>query len=204
VVYLTNIVRLDGSAYLPELVQRVIQKYSFLKFPTVEEIQKDTQNFAVGKFNGIQINELNVYSDGVIASGRCSTTILRDFVSDLFDMVEKDFGYTESKVLDPELHFESSIVVRSSKDLGVVIAPPQKAMDVIEEALGRFTKHSYQPAGIQFDTDTKASLLRRRTIRFSVERRLGIPFDKNVFYSQAPLRTDDHLDLLGSLESLAN
>lgn len=203
VVYLTNIVRLNGSAYLPELAQRVIQKYAFLKFPTAEEIQKETQTFAVGKFQGVQINELNVYGDGVIVSGRCDTKQLEDFIEDLFDMVEKDFGYTESKILEPEMHFESTIVVRSDRDLSSVITPPQRAVNLIEQVLGRHTQGQYQLAGIHFETDVKGSPTRRRPVRFNLERRLGVPFSKNVFYTQAPLRTEDHFTLLEGLENLA-
>ena len=38
--------------------------------------------------------------------------------------------------------------------------------------------------------------------RFAVERRLNRPFEQNIFYSEAPVKTADHLKLLEMLEKL--
>jgi hypothetical protein len=45
---------------------------------------------------------------------------------------------------------------------------------------------------------------RRRPNRFTLERRIGLPFSANVFFSQAPLKSGDHLALLEALEALAD
>jgi hypothetical protein len=202
-VYLTNIVRSEGNAYLPELAQRVIQKYSFLKFPNADDLQKDTQIFSLGRFRDTQINELSVYGDGVIAAGRCSTKLLQAFLSDLFNFVEVEYGYRQSNILDPETHFESGLLVRSAKDLTSAIAPPKRVTTLINQTLRKNNDAEYLAFGTHFETDVRVPNRRRRPVRFSLERRLGIPFEKNVFYSQAPLETDDHFALLEGIESLA-
>ena len=48
-----------------------------------------------------------------------------------------------------------------------------------------------------------ASQVDVKPVRFSLERRLGIPYNEHVFYSIAPLHTQDHLKLLMDLESLS-
>ncbi|WOH72814.1 hypothetical protein RX330_31805 [Bradyrhizobium sp. NDS-1] len=204
IVYLTNFVRREGSGYLPEIAQRVIQTYSFLKSPSADDLQKDAQTFAMGKFQGIQINELSVYGDGIIVSGRCSTQTLQDFIADLFAMMTKDFGYIETRVLEPEMHYESSLIVRSGKALDSVIAPPQRVTTTIEQTLRAQTRAEYRPIGFNFETDVSGLGTRRRPVRFSLERRLGVPFSKNVFYSQAPITSADHLALLEKLEQIAD
>lgn len=204
IVYLTNLVRREGGGYLPEIAQRVIQNYSFLKFPSADELQKDAQTFAIGKFQGIQINELSVYGDGIIVSGRCSTKTLQDFIVDLFETMANDFGYVQTQVLEPEMHYESSLVVRSDKALDSVIAPPQRVTSMIEQTLGAQTRAEYRPIGINFETDVSGLGTRRRPVRFSLERRLGVPFSKNVFYSQAPISSPDHLSLLQRLEQFVD
>ncbi|WOH55298.1 hypothetical protein [Bradyrhizobium sp. BWC-3-1] len=201
IVYLTNIVRAEGSTYLPELAQLVIQRYSFLKFPNADDLQKDTQAFAVGKFDGVQINELNVYGDGIIVSGRCSTQRLEAFIKDLFDVV-RAVGYSESDIFEPEMYFESSIVVRARTDLAISFGPPPRTTSLIQDALAKQTGANYLPFSTHFETDLHGPKTRRRPVRFTLERRTGTPFDKHVFYSQAPIRTEEHLALLEQIETL--
>lgn len=201
IVYLTNIVRTEGSTYLPELAQLVIQRYSFLKFPNADDLQKDTQAFAVGKFGDVQINELNVYGDGIIVSGRCSTQKLEAFTQDLFDVVQ-GLGYSQSDIFEPEMYFESSVVVRARKDLANSFGPPPRTTSLVQDALTKQTRAKFLPFATHFETDLQGPKTRRRPVRFTLERRAGIPFDKHVFFSQAPIRTEDHLALLEQIEAL--
>lgn len=203
IVFLTNIVRPEGATYLPELAQLVIQRYSFLKFPSADDLQKDTQTFAIGKFGDVQINELSVYSDGIIVSGRCSTQKLEVFIKDLFEIVS-DIGYSQSDIFEPEMYFESSVVIRARKDLAASFGPPSHTTALIQKALAKQTNANYLPFATHFETDLTGPKSRRRPVRFTLERRVGTPFEKHVFYSQAPIRTEDHLTLLEQIEALAD
>lgn len=40
-------------------------------------------------------------------------------------------------------------------------------------------------------------------MRFILERRIGISYVENVFYSHAPVHTNAHLDLLAKLEEIS-
>jgi hypothetical protein len=204
VVYLTNVGRRDGGVFFPDVAQTVLQKYSFVKFPNLDDLQKESQTFNMGKFQGFQINELNVYSDGIIVSGKCNTDILGAFVTDLFGWIKTDFGLEEITVLKPEMHFESSLVVKAERDLTSVLSPPKSVSNLIEQTMARVTQAEYQPSVIHFETDSVGFKTRRRPHRFTLERRVGFPFEVNVFHSQAPMKSADHLSLLGDLEGLAD
>jgi hypothetical protein len=204
IVYLTNVVRRGGGAFLPDIAQRVLQKYSFVKFPSVDDLQKDSQTFAMGKFQEFQIDELKVYGDGIIVSGKCNTDILSAFVTDLFGWIKSDFGLEEIAILKPEMHFESSLVVKAERDLTSALSPPKRVTNLIEQTMAGATQAEYQPSAIHFETDSEGLKTRRRPLRFTLERRIGVPFGSNVFYSQAPIKSADHLSLLGALEGLAD
>jgi hypothetical protein len=204
VVYLTNVVRSDGSPFQPEIAQKVIQKYSFVKYPNVDELQKDSFAFSIGKFRDFQIDDLKVYGDGVIVSSKCRTEILSEFLGDLFNWIKADFGLREVAILKPETYVESGIVVRAERDISSLLSPPKRVASLLEQALAKNTGVQYQPTGIGFETDSEGLKLRRRPMRFSLERRVGLPFGTNVFYSVAPLATADHLELLAGLEGLAD
>jgi hypothetical protein len=204
IVYLTNFGRKDGGVFQPDLVQKVLQNYSFLKFPSVEDLQKESFMFGLGKFQGFQINELNVYNDGIIVSGKCNTNILEAFLAHLLEWVRNDFGLEELTILKPETHFESSLLVKAEKDLTSIVSPPKRVANLIEKAMARVTEAEYQSTAIYFETDSAGLKTRRRPNRFTLERRVGVPFAANVFYSQAPMRSDEHFALLQDLEGLAD
>jgi hypothetical protein len=59
----------------------------------------------------------------------------------------------------------------------------------------------YEPSAFTLDVDStkRAS---GKLVRFTLERRTGVPFEENVFFSTAPLQTDHHVEFLGELEKL--
>jgi hypothetical protein len=40
IVYLTNVARDGGGAFWPDVAQRVIQKYSFVKVPNIDDLRR--------------------------------------------------------------------------------------------------------------------------------------------------------------------
>jgi hypothetical protein len=202
IVYLTNVVRRAGGIFLPDIAQSVLQRYSFVKFPNVDQLQSESQTFAIGKFQNVQIDELKVYSDGMVVSAKCGTELLLEFVTDLFGWTRDEFGLEQIAILKPETYFESGLIVRANKDITSVLSPPKRVSSVLEKALAEHAE--YQPSGIFYETDSEGLKTRRRPTRFALERRVGLPFSANVFYSAAPLATADHLSLLTTLEELSD
>jgi hypothetical protein len=71
-----------------------VQRYSFAKFPTLDDLQKVTYLFGVGKFRDVQISECGIYNDGIIVASRCNTQLLNEFLDDLFGWTAKELGLT--------------------------------------------------------------------------------------------------------------
>ena len=203
IVYLTTMNRREGGAFLPDIAQKVIQKYSFVKYPNLDELQNEIFAFNVGRFRDFQIDELKVYNDGVIVTSKCSTEILNEFLDELLGWLKSDFGYCEITIPKPETHFESRLVVKTDKDIASLLSPPKRVTNLIEQTLAKNTEAEYQATGISFETDSQGLTKRRRPGRFGLERRVGVPFGTNTYYSVAPLTSTDHLMLLDGLEGLA-
>jgi hypothetical protein len=85
-----------------------------------------------------------------------------------------------------------------------ILSPPKRVTNLIEQTLLRHTEHEYQPSTVYFETDSVGLKGRRRPNRFTLERRIGLPFSTNVFFSQAPLKSGDHFSFLEALEGLAD
>jgi hypothetical protein len=192
-----------GQPYLPDAASKLQQKYSFAKLPTITELTSGSFAFAIGKFRDVQINELQVYPDGVIVSTRADTEILEGFLSDLFSWAEREFGLTPIATAKPEKFIESAIVVKSETDLSRALSPSNDVAAIVNRAIQeKVTRAHYQIAGFTLDSDPAAFLGRRKPMRFGIERRLNVPFNENVFYSYAPLHTQHHLKVLSELEAL--
>jgi len=104
----------------------------------------------------------------------------------------------------PEKFYESSIIVKSTSDLSATLRPQNDISSVIAGAMKSAKINApLKLSGFIFDFDAADFAGKRKPFRLIVDRRLGMPFSENIFYSQAPFRTKDHLNVLRSLEAMS-
>ena len=58
--------------------------------------------------------------------------------------------------------------------------------------------------GFILEVDHTQYPARRKPLNLIVDRRLGQPFEKGLFFAQGPLRTQDYLSFLRAVEDLAS
>jgi hypothetical protein len=199
VLYLTQVYRPAGQLFLPAAAEKLISRYSFAKPPsTIDDLSKDVVTFSIGAFGDIAINELTIYPDGLVAASKSNTGKIKAFIADLLEWTKKEFGLIELDIIPKRTYYESAIVVRAVSDVLRVFKPMHAAAAALRKRLP--DANAYEPYAFSLDVDgTRTS---RRLIRFTLERRIGVPFEENVFFSIAPLETDDHIEFLGELEKL--
>lgn len=192
--------RLQGAPFVPETFAKVIARYSFAKYPTLDDLQKEGPSlFQIGKFQDVQIDEFGIYSNGYAASGRCSTELLDAFLDDVVAWGTQEFGLTFILTDRQEQHYESSIIVQSSADLASIIRP--NISQAVAEALTKATGIRHAPTGVIFDSDPEdAAPGKVKRVRLFIERRLGFSFKENLFLCNAPLSTPDFMRMLQGLE----
>jgi hypothetical protein len=205
VILLIQMTRPAGQPYLPEVAAKLAQRYSFQRLPSLDDLTSGMQTFSIGKFSDVQINDFQVYPDGVVVSARVDTDLLEAFLEDVLSWSKNEIGLMELPFLKSQTFFESAIVVKSDTDLAAGLVP---ALRVFTEAVNKAThgyrsEVPYQFTGLTFDQDPALPAGSRKLLRFGLERRVNVGFSENVFYSVAPLRTKDHLALLKELEDLA-
>lgn len=205
VINLTTVHRSAGEAFQPEIVQAAAQRYSFIKTPTLEELLKREIHFRIGKFQDVQIQEFDIFSDGVIAGSASHTDKILAFLQDVFAWANEAFGYSASIVAKPEIYFESAVVVKSEVDLARALTPKGDITSLVGRAFKQASsiEAEFESTGFIADVDSHSFSGRRKPMQFAFERRIGFPFSENVFYSRAPLPTTAHLDVLRAIEDLA-
>ncbi|MCR6646484.1 MAG: hypothetical protein NVV62_19195 [Terricaulis sp.] len=163
-------------------------------------MQETPITFLHGVFNGTAIDKFEIYNDGVIVSGASNTRVFDAFLDDLFSWIGPELGLTEVPQLKHGRIYESAVVAELAINADK-IAPWSKALrkligDKWEDA-GR-PKFEFEFSQLRFGPDPHERSF--APINFSLERRAGIPFDQNIYFSTAPLRTDDHVEALAALE----
>lgn len=192
-----------GQPFLPDVITSVAERYRFQKFPVgFDQLLADAKMFAMGVWNGIQIDELAVYNDGIIVGARAPTKFLDDLCSDLIELISSRFGLNMVPASE-QRHYESAVVIRLDQSISKKLS----FLDVINSDLAAFQEnyglgtHDFGFASIETGVDmTKGS--GKRPLTFSIVRRANVSFEDCVWFSAAPLKTDDHVALLENLERI--
>jgi hypothetical protein len=206
ITYLTKLHRPAGALYQPEAMEKLVRRYLFAKHPSVDDLTKNARLFAIGKFKDIQISEFAIYPDGIIVSSASNSKILDEFIDDLFGWAREEFGLIPTLDSIHEKTYESNIVVKAASDITTVIAPSAAAIAAVNKVYGsdRYPAAELAHSGFIFSVDETTFPGVKKPVKFIVDRRLRVPIEQNFFYSQAPLTTDDHLDVLRAFERLAS
>jgi hypothetical protein len=197
--------------YLPTAGAALSAQYGFQGLPTAAEISGAEPNkgitFRRGKLDledraPIAIDYFQIFPSGVTV---CTHTDTKD--SDLvLDHILKWASVQfklEYEFIRPGIAHSSQLEIRLEKslpDLFPLLAPVGAA---ITESLDEWweIKPSYELININFWFDkTKYSAFMPQIFR--LDRRDGIQFEQNVYYAEASLTTEKHIEVLSLLESV--
>jgi hypothetical protein len=202
VIFLIQLHRPGGQLYLPDALEKLAKRYSFIKAPSSEQAPPLT--FAIGKFKNAQIAEFSMFNDGLIVSSASDTDLLKAFIDDLLAWGTKELGIERVATTSSETFYESSIIVKSDIDLAAALKPQIEISDLLNDAMkSAKIVVPLKLSGFILDFDPASFLGKRKPFRFIVDRRINVPFSDNIFFSQAPFRTKDHLHVLSMLEKAA-
>lgn len=185
----------------------IAARYDFSKVPQSLEgfIQPTGLKFEQGRLSDesastILISDLSLFNDGMIVT--CANTELAEaVVDDVLHWLISSGSIRIPKTLRPRT-YTSNIVVEFDK------VPPQRLSTLFKTTatLNRLLKDQY---GVSFDASlarlafmadpkTKPSYM---NFSFVLERRPDIEYDRNWFWSSAPLKFANHIALLEAMEA---
>lgn len=201
---LFRVIHPHGGLLIPELAHATQARYQFVRGPENlgEVVSTKTAIFEHGTFNRRLVKRI-AFGDGFFA---CDVQGKTDDAEALANDIEawaielgyqrKDDGVTATAYAS-EVEFSLSIAASARL----------KELAAFGGKVGEFVRSYGNESGdyaldrIGFIADPTAFQL-LRTVPFAIERRAGLPFSKDLWYSAAPLRTDDHLTLLGEYAAL--
>jgi len=172
-----------------------------MEVPTkLEDFDKGI-TFKGGYFEEQGIDQLIVFADGIQIDLRSSTENGQTIITDSLEWMKEEVGLAYTPGMIPRWAFLSQLVVRSDCSMDAI----HPAFCCLSEKLGalvneRTNEHfKYRLSGLTFDFPRLTGDY--PIAPFVIEHRVKTPDSEKLYYSQAPLQTKQHLEILQEFES---
>lgn len=190
-----------GITLLP-LVKALVSRYDFHKVPEKLEEFDEAKGitFAMGRSGEIAIDQLVIYTYGILLDTRTSTEKSKQLLEDVLEWVSKEHGLTFEPQMARRWQYTSNVTFYSDV---MPLAFPKSLLELsgkISHAVGELMHErlAYEPVIITFDYD---QLTRKHPLgSFTIQRRDNTPFSEGKYFSAAPLPTETHIKLLEEFE----
>jgi hypothetical protein len=187
---------------LKGVFEEIGKRYRFAKAPA-NELDFDEQRslaFKAGTFTGARnvpvMVGLGIYNDGFVADTTSSTDEATEFLNDLAKWLNDTYGLAVPK--ERKVAYVSNIDFQSEVSLTNLNRRLEAFADNLE-ALS-INKARYEVGSIQFWTEDTGKPASSAPVK--IERKLSAPFSANHYFSQAPLPTTVHMELLSEFEAI--
>ncbi len=183
-------------------VEEIAKRYQFAKAPK-NELDLDDQrslSFKAGTFIGARrvpiMVGLNIYNDGWAADTLSSTDESTEFLNDLATWLSEAHKLNVPK--QRTVAYLSQIDFQSEEPLSSLNTRLKSFVEVVQGHVD--SKSQLDVAAIQFWTEDFGKPGTPAAIR--IERKISAPFSANHYFSQAPMSTKDHIELLITFEAM--
>ncbi|HEY5063656.1 MAG TPA: hypothetical protein VIJ04_02335 [Xanthobacteraceae bacterium] len=192
-----------------EIIDAVAAKYTFLKSPdpAKDNISKEGYKFFSGQFSYgttiFRVNDFSIYQDGLVVKA-ATTNGSEAFLDDVIAYMQSRFGFRDFETA-PRRYFQSQLVVEFERSPERLVKHLDKMTEAIsiplEKIFGMKIPMKFARLDLDFDKTSKPNPSPSVVQRFIIERRAGIPFERERYFCAAPMRTADHEHLLAEIES---
>jgi hypothetical protein len=188
-----------------QFVRCLLERFEFVQAPTGIPGPNDGYKFQEGRFvldgRSIAIKELTIFNDGISIDLSSNTEDNLRLLDAVIEVGEK-MGLRKP-ITPPIFLLQSMIVVDYPRSINKLAANFEVVSKLINEKIGIEGQHQLKTIEFAIDPNT---LPRRLTLfnptTFRLERRVNAEYSTNRFFSFANTHTENHLHILGQLESL--
>jgi hypothetical protein len=207
VVFFVESVELNprGSAYYPDIVKGLVERYGFKKFPEKFEDFDEQKGVTLlsGRHGNKTVERVIINSWGLTLDTTSSTRESEELLVEALT-----WGAEHLK-----LHFNPDMIKRKAYVSQVIFysdAPLLSINPILDVVGDRISKevsnnlklpYVFQPRGISLGIDPEVQRIPVQV--FSIERREGVAFSEDKYWSAAPVSTDTHLALIEEFERAA-
>jgi len=191
-----------GIPFYPNIVKALASRYNFLKVPEkLEEFDASKGiTFSEGRLGEAAIDQLVIYTYGIVLDARKSTDDAKRLLEDVLDWGTKELGLAFKAEMAKRWQYTSHLTFYSEVMPSKFPTPFMELSEKVSSAVRDVMKEDlkYEPVSIMVDYD---QLTRKHPLGpFSIQRRDNTPFSEGKYFSTAPLPTGVHIKLLEDFE----
>jgi hypothetical protein len=193
----------NGRIYIPDVVAELVERYGFIKYPTDYSSLDESKGieFTEGRLGKDVIWRLAIYTTGIVLETRENTNLSREIMEDAFLWAKDRFGLHYEPGMIKRFAYISQVTFYSDGVLGmlnpVLDKLSRRVTDVVSELQGKRVEYRAATLGIHNDAlDQKNQIA-----GFIITPRSETPLSEHKYFSEAPVPTDVHWELLEELES---
>lgn len=193
------------AIFLPDFMQKIAEEFRFVDVPKTSDDFNLSEGTVLryGTFGGGIMNTLKIYGNGMIIEGPVTTDVLDAALDKIEELLLTHFGArvvphdTLTRMYVSHLEVRPTVEALEGLDL---LAGVRERLAAAARSYGIATP-GYSVTGFSIGADPELTATEAKAGRFLFERRANRRFDENVFFSDAPLPTAEHLALLNELET---
>jgi hypothetical protein len=191
-----------GRVYFPDLVRELVERFKFQKFPqTLEESDlKKGIEFLDGISGKQPIQKFAIWDSLMVVETLTGTDESRAVLEEILVWGAEKFGLTYTPETIKRFAYISDVTFYSDAPILAINPAAAKLASRTSEELTKIWKEplQYEPIILRIGHDP---LSRKNDIAsFTIERRGGAKFSENKYFSEAPLPTKVHLEMLEQFE----
>jgi hypothetical protein len=191
-----------GAAYFPALVPLLVNRFNFQKYPQQAADFDETRGivFELGHTGEVTVDKVTLWGDGIGIDVRSSTTDAKNLIDSVLTWLKHEAGlHYEPRMINrwgflSQLTFFSDVDLVDLNPAVAKLAANVSASVLAEQKLG----FSFVPSGFSVGFDK--SLIHSPVAMLTVQRRATVPFDNRKFFSEGPLPTEAHIQVLEQFE----
>jgi hypothetical protein len=196
-----NNVTLGLKLFPPDVAKAIYDRFRFVEGPKVvaDFATGEGLKFQYGFDGGLVINSMTVFNDGIYCQSIANTDQIDDTIRNVISLLRSEFGILiDNENLSWFHNSQVEVALKSGfADLMSRVAPFAATLEAKIRSHGIHVG-DYGASGLIFAGEGQGIV---KPGRFVLERRLQTPMSENVFFSEAPVSTQDHLALLSEIEA---
>ena len=192
----------QGRVFFPNIVSGIVERFSFQKYPTAADQFDESKGieFHDGQWDGINVSKLVIYSNGFLVDTQSSTDDSERILIESLGWAKKELGITFAPEMIYRRRYLSDLVVATDVPLLDGFAPINKLRQNLSDAMHTIIDERLEYAGIRLDVDFERFQRPAPIAPLTIQRRNDYAFSDNTYYSEAPLPTEFHFELLEEYE----
>lgn len=193
-----------GAAFFPAIVEGLVTKCGFMKFPQkFEDLdEKKGIEFLNGRWGDVTIETLKIFANGIQLDTRVSTSESERIIREAIDWAVSNYGIVFEPKMVSRTGYVSNLTFHTDVPIMGTNYPPIRQLanrcNELSKA-GRNDSTPWEPTVLTIHSD----IWPRKPLHaaFTIQRRAEAAFSENKFFSEAPFPTDTHIQLLEKFET---